>query len=74
MTALPDGYERRYVTGGRVAHAVRVERQSSQARCGFWVAGFGAWRGTGSPAERQRAASLPPCARCDRYLFGEGKP
>ena len=70
VTALPMGLERRYLSAvGTVAHVVDVQRlaqgRGTAAKCGKWPDNLG-WRGTGSQAERERAAALPLCKTCDR--------
>lgn len=67
MTPL---YARRYLPGGRVAHAVWPNH--STAACGRY-ADVDDWRGSGTQDEYERAASLPPCRRCLAEL-GKGMP
>lgn len=72
MTALPMGHERRYLTeSASVAHVLDAwQPDRAAALCGrtpTWYEPHG-WRGSGSHAERERAASLPLCKQCKRRL------
>jgi hypothetical protein len=72
---LPRGYERRYTSIGRVAHAVDIDGPHpayAGARCHL-DAPLGGWLGTGSQAEYERAAALPLCRLCRRYLDGAAR-
>lgn len=57
----------RYLLGGRVLHEIG----SAYARisyCGVTVMNFSDWRGTGSQAEYDKAATLPKCGNCLKGL------
>jgi hypothetical protein len=60
----------RYLPGGKRIHAmVRTAggALSDESECGLWP-GSGAWRGTGSGREIDRAAALPRCRNCMRRI------
>ncbi len=57
--------ERRYLPGGRVAHAVNPNH--GQAVCGT-TADRDDWRGTGTQDEYERVAALPRCRACLRKM------
>lgn len=74
MTALPVGYERRYTSRtAKVAHAVDVERglHGGLLRPGPGIRRNRLARHLHAGRVRERAAALPLCYRCYRYLFGE---
>ncbi len=65
MTA-PPAFEWLYLKNGKVAHAISTfNGRSFSAECGMYTFGF--WRGTGSQAEYDKAASLPKCKSCLKH-------
>lgn len=71
------GLEWRYLPGGKVAHAIArfCGELNQTAVCGaspVWYLPSGAWCGTGSQAEYERAAGLPRCRRCLAKLASTG--
>ncbi len=67
MTNL--GYEWRYLSTGKVKHALS-DSTARVSRCGtgpVWFSGSG-WLGTGNQGEYETAERLPECRRCARLL------
>ena len=67
--ATPEGYERRYLRRGKVAHLIRSGMDGISV-CNIW-AGYTAtsdfW-GSGSQEEYEKADSLPLCKSCLRAI------
>lgn len=67
MAATPDDYGWRYTRAGRVRHLVHEAQQWTV--CDRDADPFGGgWYGTGSQAEYERCAELPPCKKCLREV------
>jgi hypothetical protein len=63
MRPIEEWADLKYKPKGVISHIVPWGQPHSL--CGeqaFW--GFSEWHGTGSMEERERAASLPTCGRC----------
>lgn len=64
----------RYLARGTVLHALD-NAESPMARCGASGPRSAArpkWYGDGSRVERDRAATLPRCGNCSRWINGKG--
>jgi hypothetical protein len=67
LDVLPEGYERRYTYGGRVAHILRplgLMQPYEAAQCGYEPQWGTAWLGSGTQNEEDTAHRLPLCRPC----------
>ena len=69
IPGMRDDPERRYTSGGHVAHLIAYGHDYQaqpyvNAYCGHRPQWGDAWRGSGSQSEQEKAAAMPICRKC----------